>query len=63
MSMSGTHGWRELRHHLGRQADRRELIQFLCAVTGYQPLPHQLRAHLAHAEGQDAISHKLFLGG
>jgi len=63
MSTSGTRGWRELRHHLGRQADRGELMRFMCAVTGYNPLPHQLRAHLAHAEGEGAISHKLFLGG
>jgi len=63
MSTSGTKGWRELRHHLGAQEDRGELIRFLCAATGYEPLPHQLRAHLAYAPGEGAISHKLILGG
>ena len=63
MSTSGARSWRDLREHLGRQHDRRELLRFLCAATGYEPLPHQLRAHLAHAERADEASHKLFLGG
>lgn len=63
MSTSGRAGWRDLREALGRQQDRGELIRFMSAITGYVPLPHQLRAHLAHASNADEASHKLFLGG
>jgi len=56
----GTSRWRELRERLSH--DRLALLQFLSAVTGYDPLPHQIRAHLAQAPA-GRTTHKLVLGG
>lgn len=63
MSTSGTQSWRGLRDDLGRSVDRSGLVQFFSSVTGYVPLPHQLRAHLAHAPIAGGVTHKLMLGG
>ena len=53
--------WRELRESLGKSKDRAGALKLLSACTGYVPLPHQLRGHLASAN--DGTTHKLMLGG
>lgn len=53
--------WRELRESLGANRDRAGALKLLSACTGYTPLPHQLRAHMATATS--GTTHKLLLGG
>ena len=53
----GTMSWEEFRHWAGKRKDRMAVLRLICAATGYQPLPHQLRAHRSGAR------HKLLLGG
>lgn len=54
--------WSDLRDRLGKDQDRLGLLRLLSAATGYVPLPHQLRFHLAGAPAGD-ISYKLALAG
>ena len=53
--------WGDLRRHLGVTQDRAGLLRLLTAATGYRPMAHQTRAHLAHAP--DGTTQKLFLAG
>ncbi len=54
--------WGDLRRRLGESHDRLGALRLVSAATGYVPLPHQLRAHLAGAcPGQ--TSFKLFCSG
>ena len=54
---AGSMSWEEFRHLAGRTKDRMMVLRLIAAATGYNPLPHQLRAHRAGAR------HKLLLGG
>ena len=49
--------WREYREKLGKAKDRWESLKLIASATEYEPLPHQLRAHMAEAP------QKLLLGG
>lgn len=53
--------WDDLRAHLGTNRDRLGALRLMSAATGYEPMPHQLRAHLADGDG--GITSKLFLAG
>ena len=55
--------WEDLRRELGESRDRAALLQFFCAVSGYDPLPHQTRAHLAGVSTPGEITAKMLLGG
>ena len=55
--------WEDLRRELGESRDRAALLQFFCAVSGYRPLPHQIRAHLAGSSKPGEITAKMLLGG
>lgn len=57
--------WLELRNALGRSRDRRKWLQFLCAVTSYDPtvIPWQVRAHLADSGDPDVRTNKLVTSG
>lgn len=57
MGKVGGISWREFRDTCGKQKDKWRALQLVCAATGYDPLEHQLRAHLATAHN------KLLLGG
>ena len=61
-SSNAREGWLELRQRLGDNHDRLGALRLISAATGYVPLPHQLRAHLAGA-GPGATSFKLFCAG
>ena len=54
--------WIDLRNRLGTAHDRLGALRLISAATGYIPLPHQLRFHLAGA-GPGVVSQKLALGG
>ncbi len=56
-------GWEDLRRELGESGDRAALLRFFCAVSGYNPLPHQIRAHLAGTSQRGEITAKMLLGG
>ena len=49
--------WADFREDVGRRRDHWRALQLISAATGYNPLPHQLRAHVSPAR------HKLVLGG
>lgn len=49
--------WSEFRDDVGRRRDRWRALQLISAATGYKPLPHQLRFHLADAR------HRLLVSG
>ena len=53
--------WHELREEIGSTRNRLAALQVMSAATGYKPLPHQLRAHLAGVDS--GICNKLLLGG
>lgn len=53
--------WLGFRRELS--SDRWELLQFFCAVSGYEPLPHLIDVHLAAPDDRELIAHKLLLGG
>jgi len=55
--------WEDLRRELGQSRDRAALLRFFCAVSGYNPLPHQIRAHLAGSSEPGEITAKMLLGG
>lgn len=55
--------WLEMRHALGKSRDRRKWLQFLCAVTDYDPFPWQIRAHLADSGAPDVRTNKLETAG
>ena len=55
--------WEDLRRELGESRDRAALLRFFCAVSGYDPLPHQIRAHLAGVSERGEITAKMLLGG
>ena len=54
--------WLDLRHKLGAEHDRLGALRLVCAATGYKPLAHQQRFHLAGA-GPGQVSQKLALAG
>ena len=53
----GTMSWRDFREEAGKNKDRMSCLRLISAATGFNPLPHQLRAFLSNAR------HKLLLGG
>ena len=55
--------WEDLRRELGESRDRAALLRFFCAVSGYTPLPHQIRAHLAGVSTPGETTAKMLLGG
>lgn len=59
---SGYMTWDGLRDTLGQTRNRLGLLQLLGAASGYEPLEHQLRMHLADA-GPGRTTNKLMLGG
>lgn len=63
MEQTTLKGWEDLRRELGESGDRAELLRFFCAVSGYDPLPHQIRAHLAGISEPGEITAKMLLGG
>ena len=63
MEQSTLKGWEDLRRELGQSGDRAELLRCFCAVSGYNPLPHQIRAHLAGTSEKGEITAKMLLGG
>tara|TARA_Y100000310_G_scaffold334529_1_gene414533 strand:- start:544 stop:2103 length:1560 start_codon:yes stop_codon:yes gene_type:complete len=53
-------GWRKLRERMSKSADARlQALRLVCATTGYEPLPWQLRFHMASATTTDETSFKL----
>ena len=54
--------WLQLRQRLGDAQDRVGLLQLLCNASDYRPMPHQVRAHIAHGSHADT-QQKLFLAG
>lgn len=62
ISSNARESWLGLRQRLGDTHDRLGTIRLISAATGYVPLPHQLRAHLAGA-GPGETSFKLFCAG
>lgn len=54
---AGAVPWLEVKAALMASQNRLGALQLLASVSDYDPLPHQLRAHLSPAR------HKLFLGG
>jgi hypothetical protein len=62
ISSNARESWLTLRQRLGDTHDRLGTIRLISAATGYVPLPHQLRAHLAGA-GPGQTSFKLFCAG
>ena len=54
---ANTMSWEEFRHWAGRTKNRMAVLRLISAATGYNPLPHQLRAHRSGAR------HKLLMGG
>lgn len=55
--------WLDLRHRLGKSRDRRKWLQFLCSTTSYDPLPWQIRFHLAGRTPTDVRPNKLAVCG
>jgi hypothetical protein len=56
-----TRSWVDLRKCLGETQDRVRALGIVSAATGYDPLPKQLKFHLAAAPGQRVS--KFFCGG
>lgn len=53
----GTMSWREFREWAGKTNNRAACLRLISAATGFNPLPHQLRAFMSTARN------KLLLGG
>ena len=62
ISSNSRERWIALRERLGDAHDRLGALRLISAATGYVPLPHQLRAHIAGA-GPGHTSFKLFCAG
>ena len=54
---AGAVPWSDVKASLMENQNRLGALQLLASVSDYEPLPHQLRAHLSTSR------HKLFLGG